>query len=66
MVHAKELKNMDMREPEFFINPVCQSPLSLLRRVHEETEELAILVTCEFCDEHHGFVILTGLQKKDL
>lgn len=66
MVHADKLENVDMREPEFFLCPICGSPLSLLRRVNGETEELAILVTCEFCDEYHGFVILTGLQEEDL
>ena len=61
MVHARELE--DINE---FICPVCGAPLSFLRRLHLETEELAILVTCEFCDEYHGFVILTGLQREDL
>ena len=66
MVHADELENVDMRDPEWFLCPVCESPLSLLRRVQGVTEELAILVTCEFCDEYHGFVVLTGLQEEDL
>jgi hypothetical protein len=41
-------------------------PLSLLGRVHAETKELAVLVTCQLGEEYYGFVIITDLQKDDL
>jgi len=53
-------------DEDSFICPLCESSLSLLRRVHDDTRELVILVTCQWCDEYHGFVILTDLQKEDL
>lgn len=52
MVHVDELSDDDD-----FICPVCGFPLSLLRRSVEETGDLAILVTCEGCDDYHGFVV---------
>jgi hypothetical protein len=60
MVHIDELSD------EFFYCPICEFPLSLLRRTHSKTGEMAILVTCEGCDPYHGFVILTGIKEMDL
>ena len=52
MVHADELSDEDD-----FICPSCGSSLSLLRRTVEETGALAILVTCEGCEDYYGFVV---------
>ncbi len=41
-------------------------PLSLLGRVHTDTEELVVLATCQLGEEYYGFVIITDLQKDDL
>lgn len=62
MVHARELDFAD----ELFVCPVCGSQLSLLKMFHEETGELVILVTCEMCEEYHGFAVFTGLEPDDL
>lgn len=66
MVHADEFKKYDMWTTDSFFCPVCGSNLSLLRRIYKETEKLAILVMCDFCDDYHGFVISTGLKEDDL
>jgi len=58
MVHAHELSHENG-----FICPLCGFPLSLLRRTIKETGVLAILVTCEGCDDYNGFVI--GLMDAD-
>ena len=49
-----------------FICPVCGFPFYLLRRTIESTDSLAILVTCEGCDEYHGFVIDLDMTYEDL
>jgi len=63
MINISELEEI---EPRDIPCPICGSPLSLLRRVHRETGELVIVVTCEFCDEYIGFAIKTGLTVEDL
>jgi hypothetical protein len=41
-------------------------PLSLLRKVHVDTKELAVLMTCQLDEKYHRFVLITDLQKDDL
>jgi transcription elongation factor Elf1 len=60
------VKSEELSHEHEFICPVCGFPLCLVRRTIESTDSLAILVTCEGCDEYHGFVIDLDMTYEDL
>lgn len=45
--------------------PKCKSPLSFIVEKDEKTDEINIIVTCEWCDEYYGFMIKTGIKDRD-
>ena len=57
---------LDWVDAEVISCPVCGYPLSFLRAVHQDTGEIVIVVTCEFCEEYHGFAVKTGVTLWDL
>jgi len=46
--------------------PECKSPLSFIVEKEEETGEINIVITCEWCEEYEGFMIKTGIKRRDL
>jgi len=46
--------------------PNCESSLSFVVELDEETNKIDFIITCEWCDEYEGFMIRTGIEDRDI